>query len=62
MGIPNFIGKLRQKVQILALTATATPKVQEDILEKLNIPNASIYQGSINRKTIYFRDESGKFP
>lgn len=62
LGIPNFIGKLRQKVQILALTATATPKVQEDILEKLNIPNASIYQGSFNRKNLYFRVERGKVP
>lgn len=61
LGIPNFIGKLRQKVQILALTATATPRVQEDILEKLNIPNASIYQGSFNRKIYIFVSREEKF-
>lgn len=62
LEIPTFLKKLRQKVQILALTATATPRVQEDILDKLHIPDAYIYQGSFNRKNLYFRVERGKVP
>lgn len=62
LEIPNFLKQLEQRVPILALTATATPRVQEDILEKLNIPSAKMYQGSFNRRNLFFRVEKGKVP
>lgn len=39
---------------IIALTATATPKVQEDILKNLEIEDANIYRSSFNRKNLYY--------
>lgn len=62
LEIPSFLKALEQKVPILALTATATPRVQEDILEKLNISSAKIYQGSFNRRNLFFQVIKGKVP
>lgn len=62
LEIPNFLGVLDQRMPILALTATATPRVQEDILKKLNIPLAKTYQGSFNRKNLFFQVVRGKVP
>ncbi|HSY75497.1 MAG TPA: DNA helicase RecQ [Bacteroidia bacterium] len=42
------------RVPIIALTATATPKVQEDILKNLEIPEAAIYKSSFNRPNLYY--------
>jgi ATP-dependent DNA helicase RecQ len=41
-------------VPIIALTATATEKVQEDILKNLDIPNADIYKASFNRPNLNY--------
>ncbi|NMH29460.1 DNA helicase RecQ [Flavobacterium silvaticum] len=41
-------------VPIIGLTATATPKVQEDILKNLDIPNAAIFKASFNRPNLYY--------
>jgi ATP-dependent DNA helicase RecQ len=42
------------KIPIIALTATATPRVQLDILKNLDINDATIYQSSFNRKNLYY--------
>lgn len=42
------------RVPIIALTATATPKVQEDILKNLEIPHADIFKSSFNRPNLYY--------
>lgn len=42
------------KMPIIALTATATPKVQEDILNNLGIKNADIYKSSFNRPNLFY--------
>jgi ATP-dependent DNA helicase RecQ len=42
------------RVPIIALTATATPKVQEDILKNLEIQNAKIFKSSFNRANLYY--------
>ncbi|MGP8216028.1 MAG: DNA helicase RecQ [Bacteroidia bacterium] len=42
------------RVPIIALTATATPKVQEDILKNLEIQGATIYKSSFNRPNLYY--------
>ncbi|MCQ2167074.1 MAG: DNA helicase RecQ [Bacteroidales bacterium] len=46
----NTIGR----APIIALTATATPKVQSDILKNLGIPDASVFKSSFNRPNLYY--------
>lgn len=41
-------------IPIIGLTATATPKVQEDILKNLDIPDADAYKASFNRPNLYY--------
>ncbi len=41
-------------IPIIGLTATATPKVQEDILKNLDIPKADVYKASFNRPNLYY--------
>ena len=42
------------KVPIIALTATATPKVQHDIQKNLNMLDAVVYKSSFNRDNLYY--------
>jgi ATP-dependent DNA helicase RecQ len=42
------------KVPIIALTATATPKVQADIQKNLGMSNASVYKSSFNRENLFY--------
>jgi ATP-dependent DNA helicase RecQ len=39
---------------IIALTATATPKVQSDILKNLGIQRAAVFKSSFNRPNLYY--------
>ena len=39
---------------IIALTATATPKVQSDILKNLGIQDAKVFKSSFNRPNLYY--------
>lgn len=41
-------------VAVIGLTATATPKVQEDILKNLDMPNANTFKASFNRPNLYY--------
>ena len=41
-------------VPIIALTATATPKVQFDIQKNLNMLDATVYKSSFNRDNLYY--------
>lgn len=41
-------------VPIIALTATATPKVQIDIQKNLNMLDADVYKSSFNRDNLYY--------
>ncbi|MFO7620250.1 MAG: DNA helicase RecQ [Bacteroidales bacterium] len=43
---------------IIALTATATPKVQHDIQKNLGILNADIFKSSFNRPNLYYEVKS----
>lgn len=45
---------------IIALTATATPKVQSDILKNLGMMDATVFKSSFNRPNLYYevRDKS----
>lgn len=42
------------KVPIIALTATATPKVQQDIQKNLAMNNARVFKSSFNRANLYY--------
>ena len=39
---------------VIALTATATPKVQHDIMKNLDIQNAQVFKSSFNRPNLYY--------
>ncbi len=49
-----MLEKIEKNLPIIALTATATPKVQEDILKNLKIPDATLYRASFNRPNLYY--------
>jgi len=49
-----IIDSIGQKVPVMALTATATPKVQQDILKNLGMQDASLYKSSFNRSNLYY--------
>ncbi|MBL7888945.1 MAG: DNA helicase RecQ [Bacteroidia bacterium] len=42
------------KVPIIALTATATPKVQQDIQKNLGMTKANVFKSSFNRSNLYY--------
>lgn len=41
-------------IPIIGLTATATPKVEEDILKNLEMPDAEVFKASFNRPNLYY--------
>ena len=41
-------------VPVIGLTATATPKVQEDILKNLDMSDATTYKASFNRPNLFY--------
>ena len=49
-----FADEFQKNVPIIALTATATPKVQSDILKNLNINDAKIFKASFNRPNLFY--------
>ena len=42
------------RVPIIALTATATPKVQQDIQKNLGMTDSSVFKASFNRANLYY--------
>jgi ATP-dependent DNA helicase RecQ len=52
-NLRNII-KLLGDIPIIGLTATATPKVQEDILKNLEMANANTFKASFNRPNLYY--------
>ena len=63
LKIADFVKYIagEDQIQTLAFTATATPKIKVDIIEKLNIVNPFVYVDYFNRDNIYFKvvDNSG---
>ena len=49
-----IIDEIEPGAPIIALTATATPKVQSDIQKNLNIVEANVYKSSFNRPNLYY--------
>lgn len=55
LEIPNFLKKIGKRPQILALTATATPQVREDIEDKLQMREPFSYVAGFDRENIFFK-------
>ncbi|MFO7614235.1 MAG: DNA helicase RecQ [Bacteroidales bacterium] len=52
--IRPIIETIGQDVPVIALTATATPKVQQDIIKNLDIPNSTVFKSSFDRPNLYY--------
>ncbi|HTG65870.1 MAG TPA: ATP-dependent DNA helicase RecQ [Flavobacterium sp.] len=52
-NLKNIIKQIGD-VPVIGLTATATPKVQEDILKNLDMSNAVTFKASFNRPNLYY--------
>ena len=50
-----ILEQFEQSIPIIALTATATPKVQEDVMKNLQIPKAKVFKASFNRPNLYYQ-------
>lgn len=53
-NLRSIIKRIGDNIPIIALTATATPKVQEDILKNLGVTNANTFKASFNRPNLYY--------
>lgn len=52
--IREVIDSIDSKIKIIALTATATPKVQDDIVKNLKIIDSKLFKSSFNRPNLYY--------
>jgi ATP-dependent DNA helicase RecQ len=52
--IKSIVEDLSPTMPIIALTATATPKVQQDIQKNLNMEDSCVFKSSFNRKNLYY--------
>ncbi|GGH07954.1 ATP-dependent DNA helicase RecQ [Mucilaginibacter phyllosphaerae] len=52
--IRQVISNIGDDIPIIALTATATPKVQQDIQKNLQMNNATVYKSSFNRSNLFY--------
>nr|WP_111881417.1 DNA helicase RecQ [Aequorivita sp. CIP111184] len=53
-NLKSIIQRIGNDIPIIGLTATATPKVQEDILKNLNMQDANTFKASFNRPNLYY--------
>ncbi|WP_452229472.1 MULTISPECIES: RecQ family ATP-dependent DNA helicase [unclassified Lacinutrix] len=53
-NLKSIIQRIGDNIPIIGLTATATPKVQEDILKNLGMPDATTFKASFNRPNLYY--------
>ncbi|MBV8254655.1 MAG: DNA helicase RecQ [Chitinophaga sp.] len=52
--LKEMIEQISNNLPIIALTATATPKVQSDIVKNLGLNNPNIFISSFNRPNLYY--------
>ncbi|MBC8053200.1 MAG: DNA helicase RecQ [Sphingobacteriaceae bacterium] len=52
--IRQVISSLGDNIPIIALTATATPKVQQDIIKNLQMTDSTLFKSSFNRPNLYY--------
>jgi len=53
-NLRHIIKRIGDDIPIVGLTATATPKVQEDILKNLGITDAKTFKASFNRPNLFY--------
>jgi len=53
-NLRNILDRLDKEIPIIGLTATATEKVQEDIIKNLKISGANTFKASFNRPNLYY--------
>jgi ATP-dependent DNA helicase RecQ len=53
-NLKSIVGRLGSNIPIIGLTATATPKVQEDIIKNLGISDAKVFKDSFNRPNLFY--------
>ncbi len=53
-NLRSIVNRLGNDIPIIALTATATPKVQEDIVKNLGITGAKLFKESFNRPNLFY--------
>ncbi|NND51705.1 MAG: DNA helicase RecQ [Flavobacteriaceae bacterium] len=53
-NLRQIVTRIGDDIPIIGLTATATPKVQEDILKNLGITDAKTFKASFNRPNLYY--------
>jgi ATP-dependent DNA helicase RecQ len=53
-NLKHIISQIGNNIPIIGLTATATPKVQEDILKNLGTTDAKTFKASFNRPNLYY--------
>ncbi|MEA1785004.1 DNA helicase RecQ [Arenibacter sp. GZD96] len=53
-NLRSIISRLGDNIPIIGLTATATPKVQEDIIKNLAITDAKLFKASFNRPNLFY--------
>jgi len=52
--IRQVISNLGENIPIIALTATATPKVQQDIIKNLQMNDSTLFKSSFNRSNLFY--------
>ena len=52
--IKEMIKVIDDRIPVIALTATATPKVQIDIMKNLGMAEARVFRASFNRPNLYY--------
>jgi len=50
----EIMDQIDEKIPVIALTATATPKVQSDIVKNLGLRDPNIFISSFNRSNLYY--------
>jgi ATP-dependent DNA helicase RecQ len=50
----EIMNNINGKIPVIALTATATPKVQSDIVKNLGLRDANIFVSSFNRSNLFY--------
>jgi len=53
-NLRGIIDRLGDNIPIIGLTATATPKVQEDIIKNLGMTDAKVFKASFNRPNLFY--------